>query len=84
MGDGTYNSGVRIQTESFTVQEVVFIMNVLMIKFNLECNLHTQRGYPILYINSKSIKKNLHNLLPYMHSSMVYKILGKKKLLGNK
>nr|UYR50873.1 hypothetical protein [Morchella crassipes] len=54
---GTYNSGVRVQTDSFTVKEVVFIMNILMIKFNLECSLHTQRGYPVLYIKSKSIKK---------------------------
>lgn len=78
MGDGTYNSGVRIQTDSFTVKEVVFIMNILILKFNLECSLHYQRGNPILYIKSKSIKRNLHNLLPYMHDSMKYKVLGKK------
>lgn len=77
MCDGTYNSGVRIQTESFTVKEVVFILNILTIKFNLECNIHTQRGYPIIYINSKSIKRNMHNLLPHMHESMKYKLLGK-------
>lgn len=53
-------------------------MNVLTIKFNLECSLHKQRGLPILYIKSKSIKKNLHNLLPFMHSSMKYKLLGNK------
>ena len=78
MCDGTYNSGVRIQTESFTVREIVFIINILIIKYNLECNLHKQRGYTILYINSKSIKRNLDNLLPYMHNSMKYKLLGKK------
>jgi hypothetical protein len=77
-GDGTYISGVRIQTDSFTVKEVVFIMNILIIKLNLECSLHQQRGYPILYIKSKSIKKNLHNLLPYMDNSMKYKVLGNK------
>lgn len=59
--DGAYNSGVRIQTDSFTVKEVVFIMNILRcsahIKFNLECSLHYQRGNPILYIKSKSIKQ---------------------------
>jgi len=81
MGDGTYNSGVRIQTDSFTVQEVVFIINILIIKFNLDCSLHYQRGKPIFYIKSKSIKKNLHNLLPYMHESMKYKVLGKNRSL---
>jgi hypothetical protein len=79
MCDGTYNCGVRIQTESFTVKEVVFILNILTIKFNLECNIHRQRGYPIIYINSKSIKRNMHNLLPYMHDSMKYKLLGKRR-----
>jgi hypothetical protein len=78
MGDGTYNSGVRIQTDSFTVQEVVLLINILIIKLNLECSLHFQRGNPVLYIKSKSIKKNLHNILPYMHDSMKYKLLGKK------
>jgi hypothetical protein len=53
-------------------------MNILIIKFNLECSLHYQIGNPILYIKSKSIKKNLHNLLPYMDNSMKYKLLGKK------
>lgn len=48
-----------------------------MIKFNLECSLHKQRGNCIIYIKSKSIKKNLHNLLPYMDNSMKYKVLGR-------
>lgn len=78
MGDGSYNSGVRIQTECFTMKEIVFIINILIIKFGLECSLHKQRNYNILYIKSKSIKKNLHNLLPYMDDSMKYKLLGRK------
>jgi hypothetical protein len=78
MGDGNFNSGVRLQTDSFTVQEVVFLINVLIIKLNLECTIHYHRGNPVLYIKSKSIKKNLHNILPYMHDSMKYKVLGKK------
>jgi hypothetical protein len=78
MGDGTYNSGVRIQTDSFTVEEIVFIINILIIKFNLDCSLHYQREKPILYIKSKSLRKNLHNILPYMLESMKYKVLGRK------
>jgi LAGLIDADG DNA endonuclease family protein len=77
-GDGTYNSGVRLQTEFFSVKDVVFILNILMIKFNLDCCLHKQRSYFIIYIKSKSLKKNLHNLLPYLDNSMKYKLLGNK------
>lgn len=78
MCDGTYNSGVRLQTESYTLEEVIFIINVLIIKFNLDCSIHYQRNYPIIYIKSKSIKKNLHNLLPFMCEDMKYKVLGTK------
>ena len=75
MCDGTYNSGVRIQTESFTIEDVVFIINILKLKFNLDCSIHYQRNYPVIYIKSKSIKKNLHNLLPFMCGEMLYKLL---------
>ena len=78
MCDGTYNSGVRIHTESFTVKETILIINILIIKFNLNCSLHYQRGYPVIYIKSKSIKSNLHNLLPFMCDSMKYKLFGKR------
>jgi hypothetical protein len=82
-GVGTYNSGVRIQTESFNVKQVVFIINILIIKFNLDCSLHKQRGYSIIYIKSKSLKKNLKNLLPYIDNSMKYKLLGNKYKYSN-
>ena len=78
MCDGTYNSGVRIQTESFTIEDVIFIINILKIKFNLDCSIHYQRNYPIIYIKSKSLKKNLHNIMPFMCEDMLYKILGKR------
>nr|YP_009574622.1 hypothetical protein 1835-42 [Orbilia dorsalia]QBF58423.1 hypothetical protein 1835-42 [Orbilia dorsalia] len=77
-GDGTYNSGITIQTQCFTIEELVFIINVLMIKFDLECSIHKQDNYSLLYIKSKSIKKNLHNMLPYIHNTMLYKFLGPK------
>ena len=74
MGDGTFNSGLRLQTECFTVKELVFVINILMIKFDLSCTLHKQRKYLIIYIKSKSLKNNLHYLLTYFTKSMVYKI----------
>ena len=85
MGDGTYSSGITIQTQCFTIKELVFIINVLMIKFRLECSIHTQGNYYVIYIKSRSLKKNLHNMLPYIHPSMLYKFKGPKyKLEKNK
>ena len=56
-GDGSYNSGITIQTQSFTIKEIVLLINVLIIKFQLECSIHTQEKYKVIYIKSKSIKK---------------------------
>ena len=75
-GDGTYSSGITIQTQSFTIEEMVLLVNVLIIKFQLECTIHTQGKYNVIYIRSKSIKKSLHFLLPYIHPTMLYKFKG--------
>jgi LAGLIDADG DNA endonuclease family len=74
MGDGTNSgTGITLQTQSFTIKEVVFIVSVLIHKFNLECNIHMHRNQPTIYINSRSMKKIKPNLLPYIFPSMKYK-----------
>lgn len=84
MCDGAYNSGITLHTQCYTVKDCVFIMNVLIIKFGLQCSLHKQRNDFVIYIKSKSIKKNLHNILPYIHDSFKYKVLGPKYKLPAK
>ena len=75
MGDGTkVYKGLTLQTQSFTVQECVFIISILIHKFNLKCSIHMQRNQPTIYISSKSMKKLRPLILPYMCPSMIYKI----------
>ena len=75
MGDGTKNhKGLTLQTQSFTIQECVFIISILIHKFNLKCSLHMQRNQPTIYISSKSMKKLIPLILPYMCNSMLYKL----------
>lgn len=83
-GDGTYSSGITIQTQSFTIKEIVLLINVLIIKFQLECSIHTQEKYKVIYIKSKSIKKNFNHLLPYIHPTMIYKFKGPQYKLKSK
>ena len=83
-GDGTYSSGITIQTQSFTIEEMVLLVNVLIIKFQLECTIHTQGKYNVIYIRSKSVKKNLHFLLPFIHPTMLYKFKGPQYKLESK
>jgi hypothetical protein len=50
MCDGTKTyKGITLQTQSFTVKEVVFIVNIFMQKFNLKCSIRpmAQRNQPI-------------------------------------
>ena len=78
MCDGTRTyKGITLQTQSFTVKEVAFIVNVLTHKFNLKCSIHMQRGQPTIYISSKSMEKIQAYILPYFCTSsqgMRYKL----------
>jgi heme/copper-type cytochrome/quinol oxidase subunit 1 len=65
--------GIYLQTQSFTLKEVVFIVNILIIKFDLNCSIHYQRGQPVIYISVKSMIKIIPFLLPFICNSMKYK-----------
>jgi hypothetical protein len=80
MGDGTkFGKGLTLQTQSFTIKEIVYIINVLMHKFKLKCSIHMQRNQPTIYISSKSMKELQPKILPYFIPSMRYKLHEYKK-----
>ena len=75
MCDGTKTgTGLTLQTQSFTVKECVFIISLLIHKFDLKCNIHMQRNQPTIYIYSNSVLKIKPYLLPYFSNSMYYKL----------
>ena len=75
MGDGTKaGNAIYLQTQTFTVEECVLIISILIHKFNLNCNIHMQRKQPTIYISAKSVNKIKSQLLPYFIPSMVYKL----------
>ena len=59
MGDGGFKSqGIYICTDSYTVSDVIRLMNVLILRYDLKCTLHkasNKLGYRI-YISRNSIK----------------------------
>ena len=69
-----HGTGISLLTRSYTVKECVFIISILIHKFNLDCSIHMQRKQPTIYISAKSIKKIKSKLLPYFLSSMYYKL----------
>jgi hypothetical protein len=76
MGDGSYNGkGLILCTDSFKIKEVVLLMNVLMIRYNINCTItYHSKKYPRIYIGKKYIISLQKIVLPYMHKSMFYKL----------
>lgn len=74
MGDGTaLSSGFGICTDSFSIKDVVKLLNVLIIKYNFNCVLHNDRGRYRIYINKSSMPQLIKIVLPHMIPSMMYK-----------
>jgi hypothetical protein len=56
MGDGSaVGYGLRIGTDSYSVIECVQLINVLMIKYRIDCTIHMLEGKPRIYIPASSI-----------------------------
>jgi hypothetical protein len=53
IGDGTrQGSGLVICTHSFTVEEVVRLMTVLYVRYDIDSTLQYQNGQPRIYIRA--------------------------------
>ena len=76
MGDGSIQrSGLIICTDSYTEQDVVRLMNVLIIKYRLDCTLryHTPTQ-PRIYIKQHSMPLLRSIIANHFHFSMEYKL----------
>jgi hypothetical protein len=76
MGDGQRREyGLVLCTDSYTLQDVVRLINVLIIHYNLICTLRgTNPGQYRIYILHKSMKDLKRIVLPYFYYSMLYKL----------
>jgi hypothetical protein len=74
MDDG-YKSGkgFYICSESFTLNEHIFLINLLKSKFNLDCNYHKHTNGYRLYIFSTSIANLSILIKPYILNHFYYK-----------
>jgi hypothetical protein len=84
MCDGTRKDNALIlQTDCFTIKEVVFILNVLLIKYNIHSTIQFQRNNPVLYIKTASKKRIKNKLIPFKCKSMLYK-LGNRRVANSR
>jgi hypothetical protein len=68
------DNAIYLKTQSFTIKECVYIISILIHKFDLKCNIHLQRNQPTIYIYVKSMIQIRHKLVPFFLPSMIYKL----------
>lgn len=74
MGDGSFTSkGITLNLQAFTVKELVMLINIFYIKFNIKSTLHKSRNNYVIYLNVKSVKSLYPHIQPFILSSMKYK-----------
>jgi len=75
--DGKYvhSGGLRLCTNSYSIQDVTRLMDVLVTRYGLICTIHKpQTGQHVIYISKNSMDKLRSLVKQHMVSSMLYKI----------
>ena len=75
MGDGSKRTkGIVLCTDIFSLQEVVLLVNILILKFDINPTIQKEKNYFRIYINEKSLMKIKPFILPYLVDHFLYKI----------
>jgi hypothetical protein len=83
MCDGArYGSGLVLCTECFTTKEVVLLMNILMIRYGLVCNISYNKVGPRITFSKAETAKVRALVAPHMCEFSMYKLEGKPKGLS--
>ena len=68
------NKGIILCTDCFSVKEVVLLMNILLIKFDIVSRIHFDNNKPRIYINRAELNKIKPLIRPYFVDRFLYKI----------
>ena len=75
MGDGGFKSnGIFICTDSYSIQDVVRLMNVLIIRYDLKYTFHRSNENYRIYISRNSVGKVVKIVKSHLIPSMYYKV----------
>lgn len=75
IGDGSKRQkGLLLCTDNFTLQEVLLLVNILIIKFQINPTIQKEKDKFRIYINGKSLMKMKPFILPYFVDHFLYKI----------
>ena len=68
------NQSVVLNTQSFTEEEVLQMVKELSIKFNLNCEIRSNKGKKFIVISAESFSTFKQIIEPYIHPKMSYKL----------
>lgn len=75
MGNGSVlGSILKLSTDSFTLKDCVILINILKLRYAVDCKLHLNNFKPSIYILPKSKKLFISIIKPYIVPSMLYKL----------
>lgn len=83
MCDGaSAHGGLIICTDSFTIKDVVLLMNVLLIKYDIKSNIDYAQNLPRIYIGRRDVSKLkpiiLNDVIPFYQYKLMYEKKKKK------
>jgi len=75
MGDGSRrNNGITLCTDNFSIIDIVMLINILIIKYDIQPTVHKEKDKYRIYINKKDYNKIIPSIEPYFVKSFRYKI----------
>lgn len=74
MDDGSFQSGLILQTNAYTIIEVENLINVLLSNFNINSYIRIEKNSPVIYIPANQIDLLRSLVLNHMHPSTHYKL----------
>lgn len=78
MGDGAFKfKGITLNMQSYSIKELILFMNVLKIKFNIDCTLKKSRNQYTVYIKVNSAKNLYPKIKKFIVPSLRYKFESK-------
>lgn len=75
MGDGAFQKGggITLNLQNFKLIELVHLINVLKVKFDLDCTIHKSRNKWVIYIKLHSVIKLFPHIKNFIVPNMKYK-----------
>ena len=75
MGDGSKRAkGLVLCTDNFCLQEVVILLNILILKFDIYPTIQKEKNNFRIYINEQNLMKIKPFILPHFVDHFLYKI----------